>query len=105
MDDRPDVPLIDVASTGTLRAQQVPRSPISTRHELGVLVAPPGAGKTVMACAAIAHHKVPTLVVVDRKELIDQWRARLVEHLDLDATQVGQIGGGRDRPTGVVDVA
>jgi superfamily II DNA or RNA helicase len=105
VDDRPDAGTIAVASTGTLRPQQVTAVADLTRHELGVLVAPPGAGKTVMACAAIAHHKVPTLVVVDRKELIDQWRARLVEHLDLDPTRVGQIGGGRDCPTGVVDVA
>lgn len=73
-------------------------------HELGVLVAPPGAGKTVIACGAIARLQVPTLIIVDRQPLVEQWRERLIQHLGIDRKQVGQLGGGRRRTNGVIDI-
>ncbi len=105
VDDRPEPSPIGFEFRGTLRPQQVTAVADLLDHELGVLVAPPGAGKTVMACAVIAHHQMPTLVVVDRKELVDQWRSRLHDHLGVGPTDVGQIGGGHNKPSGIIDVA
>jgi superfamily II DNA or RNA helicase len=105
VDDRPEPTATNFEFRGALRPQQVSAVAELVDHDLGVLVAPPGAGKTVMACAVIAHHRTPTLVVVDRKELVEQWRTRLQDHLGIDACDVGQIGGGRNKPTGIIDVA
>ena len=72
-----------VRFSGTLRAEQRVAVDAVAGDELGVLAAPPGAGKTVMGCAVIARYQVPTLILVDRTPLVDQWKERLCEHLGL----------------------
>jgi len=104
-DVRPVHPTVGLGFGESLRPEQAKAVQAVIAHERGVIVAPPGSGKTVMACAVIAHHDAPTLVLVDRQELVDQWRDRLVEYLGVEPSQVGVVGGGKDRPTGIVDVA
>ncbi len=74
-------------------------------HERGVLVAPPGTGKTIMACKAMVSRNVPTLILVHRKPLLDQWRVQLTNTLGLSKKQIGQLGGGRAKRSGIVDLA
>jgi len=73
--------------------------------EIGVLSAPPGTGKTILAIYAIAKRKINTLILVHRKPLMEQWRKQLSDFLGLDVEKIGQIGGGKDKTTGVLDVA
>ena len=60
----------------------------------GVLVGPPGAGKTVAAMGALEAVGGETLVLVPSRELAAQWRDELLAHTSLTADQVGEYHGG-----------
>jgi superfamily II DNA or RNA helicase/very-short-patch-repair endonuclease len=90
---------------GELRTQQKLAADAMLKHETGVLAATTAFGKTVVAAWLIAQRGVNTLVLVHRRQLLDQWIERLVTFLDLPTKSVGRIGGGRNNPTGLLDVA
>lgn len=71
----------------------------------GVLSAATGFGKTVVAAALIAERNISTLIIVHTKQLLTQWKESLQSFLDLDGNKVGQIGGGKKKPTGKLDIA
>ena len=73
-------------------------------YDNGILSAPTAFGKTVVAAWLIAQRKVNTLVLVHRRQLMDQWRERLALFFDKSIEDFGQIGGGKTNVTGHIDV-
>ena len=63
----------------------------------GVLSAPAGSGKTVMAMSMIARRQQPALIIVHTRELAYQAIARAVAVLGLDEAEIGLIGDGQCR--------
>ena len=75
------------------------------QHDIGIFVAPPGSGKTVVGAWLAATRNCSTLVLVHRKPLLDQWVAQLSRFLDLPPKEIGTIGAGKNKANGILDVA
>ncbi len=104
-DERSHGATLDAAFTGELSSEQARAVADIVAHDFGVLCAPPGAGKTVMAVNLIAARGRSTLILVHRKPLVEQWLARLREFLDIDAKAIGTVGGKHSKPSGLIDLA
>lgn len=121
-DERCNGRAIKVAFRGELRDEQALIVEKTSEFEGGIIVAETGFGKTVVAAGLIARLKVNTLVIVPTVALLAQWKTRLAEFLDIDeeppvfltptgrksrrkASVIGQIGGGKREPSGIVDIA
>jgi superfamily II DNA or RNA helicase len=114
--------IIDVEFKGSLRDEQPLALSELLSYDNGVLSGTTAFGKTVVAIKLIAERKVNTLIVVDRVNLVSQWRKRLTEFLTINETItdaddekkrgrkkaqsiVGQIGAGQNNLHGVIDIA
>ncbi len=113
---------VDVSFRGELRPDQEEAVGAMLSHEDGILCAPTGYGKTVVAAAIIGRLGLPALVIVPNTSLVDQWVEKLEEFLDVPQEpeplltpsgrqsrrrrpKIGRLGGGRNRLGGIVDVA
>lgn len=90
---------------GELTDEQKRAATKLSQHDIGVLVATTAFGKTVVGAHMIAKRKTNTLIIVHRRQLLDQWIARLKVFLDLGPDQIGMIGGGKYKPSGIIDIA
>lgn len=96
---------LELRFAGELTPVQQAAARAMLEHDTGVFVAPPGVGKTVLGTHLIAARGRNTLVLVHRRPLLDQWLAQLAVFLWLDAKDIGQIGAGKRKPNGRLDVA
>jgi superfamily II DNA or RNA helicase/very-short-patch-repair endonuclease len=95
---------LDVTFQGVLRPEQQRAAEAILPHETGVLAATTAFGKTVVAAWLIAQRRTNTLVLVHRRQLLEQWIDRLATFLNRPRTAIGQIGAGRKNPNGLLDV-
>jgi superfamily II DNA or RNA helicase len=96
---------IQVEFKGTLHEEQSAAVAALEPFESGVLAATTAFGKTVVGAKMIALRGCNTLVLVHRRQLLEQWRERLKSFLSIGDSDIGVIGGGRRKPTGRIDVA
>ena len=104
-DKRVDGEALEFEFRGELNESQRSAAQAVLRQDAGVLCAPPGWGKTVLATKLIAARGRSTLVLVHRKPLLEQWTERLSEFLDIGPKSIGRLGAGRRRLTQQVDIA
>jgi superfamily II DNA or RNA helicase len=104
IDERYKGKSLPVHFKGELREDQKQAVAELIKHDIGILSATTAFGKTVVGAWLIAERKVNTLVLVHRGELLEQWRDRLSTFLGIEAKAIGQIGSGKTKPNGFIDI-
>jgi len=67
------------------------------KKDFGVIVAPPGSGKTIVGLKIISDRNQPTLIIVHRKQLVEQWIERIETFLGIPKHEIGRIGQGKSK--------
>ena len=115
---------IDVQFNGQLRDEQSLALDHLLQNDTGILSGTTAFGKTIVAIKLIAERKVNTLILVDKVNLLSQWKERLSEFLIVNeplpqppvaaakkrgrkkkTSVIGQLGSGKNTLSGIVDIA
>ena len=92
VDKRSKRPSVDFDSEIELQPHQETAVERTRDKDFGVIVSPPGSGKTVIGLEIIAEKRQPALIIVHRKQLFDQWIQRIQDFLKIPKNKIGQIG-------------
>jgi len=91
-DERKKLKEISLHFSAKLREHQQAVIDSISKKDLGVIVAPPGSGKTIVALKIISDKQQPALIIVHRKQLVEQWAERIETFLGIPKTEIGKIG-------------
>lgn len=105
VDKRKELPAIPYTFQAKLRNHQNNTVEAVAKKDFGVIVAPPGAGKTVIGLKIVADKQQPALILVHRKQLLDQWIERIEGFLGIPKKDIGIIGQGKAKIGNKVTVA
>lgn len=97
IDKREKKDSIDFESEITLQDHQEIALEKVRDKDFGVIVSPPGSGKTVIGLEIIAEKRQPALIIVHRKQLFDQWIERIQDFLKIPKKDIGQFGNQKKK--------
>ncbi|RJR40813.1 MAG: DEAD/DEAH box helicase [Desulfobacteraceae bacterium] len=95
IDRRRTLPEVSFTFSGTLKPFQAQAVKDVLGRDFGILEAPTGSGKTVMALAIVAARRQSTLITVHTRELLEQWIQRIETFLGIPRDQIGIVGNGK----------
>ena len=96
---------IDFQFNAKLREHQQSAIEIASKKDFGVIVAPPGSGKTIVGLKIISDRSQPALIIVHRKQLVEQWIERIETFLGIPKHEIGRIGQGKSKIGNKITIA
>jgi superfamily II DNA or RNA helicase len=104
-DTRKKLKNIDFQFNAQLREHQQSAIEIVSKKDFGVIVAPPGSGKTIVGLKIISDRSQPALIIVHRKQLVEQWIERIETFLGIPKHEIGRIGQGKSKIGNKITIA
>jgi superfamily II DNA or RNA helicase len=105
LDQRNHLNSIHYNANISLRPHQKIATKAASGKDFGVITAPPGSGKTVIGLKIIEEKQQPALIIVHRKQLLEQWIERIQAFLGIPKNEIGKIGQGKVKPGKAITVA
>ncbi len=91
LDKRNKLEPVHYESEISLHNDQMEAVESMVKSDNGILVAPPGSGKTIIGISLILRLRQPTLILVHKKQIFNQWIDRVEGFLSIPAREIGQL--------------
>jgi len=95
LDQRKKAENIEITSQIQLLKHQNTPLEVALKKDFGIIVVPPGSGKTIIGLKLIEQKKQPALIITHRKQIAEQWVDRIETFFGIPKKEIGKIGQGK----------